>query len=118
MALTSESVEITISTIEISLKLQSDTDSISPETEVRSNTSQSAQTGPGQTSQVPSDAPPGYIESLLLKIKNNLKLTINNLILKYVENDIVLSLNIKQITLQEGFQKTVYFLDDSFFKPV
>ena len=44
------------------------------------------------------EAPPGYIESLLMKIKNNLSLTISNLILKYVEEDIVLSLNVKQIT--------------------
>ena len=33
-----------------------------------------------------------------MKIKNNLSLTISNLILKYVEEDIVLSLNVKQIT--------------------
>ena len=35
-----------------------------------------------------------------MKIKNNLSLTISNLILKYVEEDIVLTLNVKQITSQ------------------
>ena len=33
-----------------------------------------------------------------MKIKNNLSITISNLILKYVEQDIVLSLNVKEIT--------------------
>jgi vacuolar protein sorting-associated protein 13B len=43
--------------------------------------------------------PPGYMESLMLKIGNNIHIEIENLILKYVENDIVLSLNIKSINL-------------------
>jgi len=45
------------------------------------------------------EAAPGYIESLILKIGNNINVKIENLILKYVENDIVLSLNIKSIHL-------------------
>ena len=36
--------------------------------------------------------------NLLMKIKNNLSITVSNLILKYVEQDIVLSLNVKEIT--------------------
>ena len=37
--------------------------------------------------------PPGYIQSLINKIISNVKIICNNLILKYVEEDIVLSLN-------------------------
>ena len=45
------------------------------------------------------DLTPGYLESLLLKIGNNIDVEIQNLILKYVENDIVLSVNIKSVRL-------------------
>jgi len=41
------------------------------------------------------EVPPGYIQSLLNKIFHNLNIVVNNLILKFVEDDIVLSLNIK-----------------------
>ena len=41
------------------------------------------------------DLPPGYLQSLLNKIMHNVNVVVNNLILKFFEDDIVLSLNIK-----------------------
>ena len=45
------------------------------------------------------EAPPGYVQSLINKIISNLKIVCNNLILKYVEDDIVLSLNTRWLCL-------------------
>ncbi|XP_041362052.1 vacuolar protein sorting-associated protein 13B-like [Gigantopelta aegis] len=41
------------------------------------------------------DLPPGYLQSLMNRVLNNVSVIINNLILKFVEDDIVLSLNVK-----------------------
>ena len=43
--------------------------------------------------------PPGYVQSLINKIISNVKIVCNNLILKYVEEDIVLSLNTRWLCL-------------------
>ena len=43
--------------------------------------------------------PPGYVQSLLNRITNNVNVVINNLILKFAEDDIVLSINIKCVEL-------------------
>ncbi|MGH0159811.1 UNVERIFIED_CONTAM: hypothetical protein FKN15_044086 [Acipenser sinensis] len=40
------------------------------------------------------DLPPGYVQSLIRRVVNNVNIVVNNLILKYVEDDIVLSVNI------------------------
>ena len=45
------------------------------------------------------EAPPGYVQSLINKIISNVKIVCNNLILKYVEEDIVLSLNTRWLCL-------------------
>lgn len=37
---------------------------------------------------------PGYVQSLIRRVVNNVNIVVNNLILKYVEDDIVLSVNI------------------------
>lgn len=37
---------------------------------------------------------PGYVQSLIRRVANNVNIVVNNLILKYVEDDIVLSVNI------------------------
>ncbi len=42
---------------------------------------------------------PGYIQSLMSKIVNNISIVCNNVILKYLEEDIVLSLNARTVTL-------------------
>ena len=43
------------------------------------------------------DLPPGYLQSIVNRIVNNVNIVINNLILKFVEDDIVLSLNVKSV---------------------
>ena len=43
------------------------------------------------------ELPPGYLQSLVNRIMNNVTLVVNNLILKFVEDDIVLSLNVKSV---------------------
>lgn len=46
--------------------------------------------------------PPGYVQSLLNKVIYNLTVRVNNFILKYVEDDIVLSLNVKSAELHSA----------------
>ena len=46
--------------------------------------------------------PPGYVQSLINKIISNVKIVCNNLILKYVEEDIVLSLNTRWLCLSSA----------------
>lgn len=36
----------------------------------------------------------GYVQSLIRRVVNNVNIVVNNMILKYVEDDIVLSVNI------------------------
>ena len=43
--------------------------------------------------------PPGYVQGLLNKVINNVCICVNNLILKYTEDDIVFSLNIKSVEI-------------------
>ncbi|KAM5281500.1 intermembrane lipid transfer protein VPS13B isoform 1-T1 [Ctenodactylus gundi] len=98
----SEPVVITINTMECILKLkdgiQDDHESCGSNSTNRSATEntksslkprriqQAAPTDP--------DLPPGYVQSLIRRVVNNVNIVINNLILKYVEDDIVLSVNI------------------------
>ncbi|KAM4688560.1 intermembrane lipid transfer protein VPS13B [Discoglossus pictus] len=98
----SESVVITINTMECILKLkdgaQEDHESCGSSSTNRSTTEsakspmkprkiqQAAPTDP--------DLPPGYVQSLIRRVVNNVNIVVNNLILKYVEDDIVLSVNI------------------------
>ncbi len=44
-------------------------------------------------------SPPGYMQSLINKIISNVSIVCNNLILKYVEGDIVLSLNTRRLRI-------------------
>lgn len=41
--------------------------------------------------------PPGYVQGILNKVVNNVSFKINNIIIKYVEDDIVFSLNVKSV---------------------
>lgn len=50
---------------------------------------------------VPS-APPGYMASLVNKIANNISLKLHNVILKYVEDDIVVSMNIQLLSFDSA----------------
>ena len=46
------------------------------------------------------EAPTSYIQNLMSKIINNVSVVCNNLILKYVEDDIVLSINVKTLEMK------------------
>ena len=43
--------------------------------------------------------PSGYVQSLLNRVINNVSIQVHNVILKYVEDDIVLSLNLKSVEM-------------------
>ncbi|XP_047218016.1 vacuolar protein sorting-associated protein 13B-like isoform X4 [Girardinichthys multiradiatus] len=97
----SEPVVITINTMECILKLkdgaQDDHDSCSSSTSRSVSDSSKSTTKPRRLQQAaPSDPdlPPGYVQSLIRRVVNNVNIVVNNLILKYVEDDIVLSVNI------------------------
>ena len=47
-------------------------------------------------------APPGYMSSLINKIANNISLKCNNIILKYVEEDIVVSMNVQVLSIDSA----------------
>ncbi|KAM8966204.1 intermembrane lipid transfer protein VPS13B isoform 2-T2 [Pelodytes ibericus] len=98
----SESVVITINTMECILKLkdggQEDLDSCGSSSTNRSTTesakSPSKPRKIQQAAPTDPDLPPGYVQSLIRRVVNNVNIVVNNLILKYVEDDIVLSVNI------------------------
>ncbi|XP_035658997.1 vacuolar protein sorting-associated protein 13B-like isoform X1 [Branchiostoma floridae] len=96
-----EPVVITINTIECVLKLRDaspgETDSTSSKTSTASSRASSVDRSKVKRQLTGSDAdlPPGYVQTLINRVVNNVSIVVNNLILKYVEDDIVLSLNIK-----------------------
>lgn len=98
----SEPVVITINTMECILKLkdgvQDDHESCGSNSTNRStaeNTKSSTKLRRiQQAAPTDPDLPPGYVQSLIRRVVNNVNIVINNLILKYVEDDIVLSVNI------------------------
>ncbi|XP_043921582.1 vacuolar protein sorting-associated protein 13B [Protopterus annectens] len=95
----SEAVIITINTMECILKLkdgaQNDHESCGSSSTNRSiNESVKSLAKPRRIQQTDPDLPPGYVQSLIRRVVNNVNIIVNNLILKYVEDDIVLSVNI------------------------
>ncbi|XP_053671577.1 intermembrane lipid transfer protein VPS13B [Anopheles nili] len=87
----SEPIVITINTIEFVLKLRDNNDRNVPKREP-------PRKGKG-TDEVP---PPGYMASLINKIANNITIRCHNVILKYVEEDIVVSMNIQQLSMESA----------------
>ncbi|XP_064076371.1 intermembrane lipid transfer protein VPS13B [Vanessa tameamea] len=45
------------------------------------------------------DTPPGYMQALVRRIVSNIAVRVNSLIVKYVHDDIVLSLNVKRLSI-------------------
>uniref|UniRef100_A0AAG5CN30 Chorein N-terminal domain-containing protein n=1 Tax=Anopheles atroparvus TaxID=41427 RepID=A0AAG5CN30_ANOAO len=87
----SEPIVITINTIEFVLKLRDSNDRNVPKKEpIRRG--KSADEAP----------PPGYMASLISKIANNISIRCHNVILKYVEEDIVVSMNIQQLSMESA----------------
>lgn len=92
---------ITINTIECVLRLPDSKSKASPESsEASFRSSQDQQRSKKASRRLQQqDTPPGYVQSLINKIISNVKIECNNLILKYVEDDIVLSLNTRWLCL-------------------
>lgn len=51
------------------------------------------------------EPPQGYVQLLINKIVSNIRIYCNNVILKYVEEDIVLSMNIKLLKFESANNK-------------
>lgn len=94
----SEPIVITINTVECILKVR---DTVYDENEsTSSSSSNSMTTGMGKPqrrlkSKASEELPPGYLQSIMNRVVNNVTFIVNNLILKFVEDDIVLTVNIK-----------------------
>uniref|UniRef100_A0A182MEU4 Chorein N-terminal domain-containing protein n=1 Tax=Anopheles culicifacies TaxID=139723 RepID=A0A182MEU4_9DIPT len=88
----SEPIVITINTIEFVLKLRDTNErNVVPKREPPRK-GKSAEEAP----------PPGYMASLINKIANNITIRCHNVILKYVEEDIVVSMNIQQLSMESA----------------
>ncbi|XP_020300480.1 vacuolar protein sorting-associated protein 13B isoform X2 [Pseudomyrmex gracilis] len=87
--ITSEPIVVTINTIECILKLKD-------ENTTKANTP----TLQKKNETVQEKTPPGYIKNIVTKVINNITIKCNNLILKYVEEDIVLSVNVRFLSMQ------------------
>lgn len=48
------------------------------------------------------EAPPGYMQALVKRIVSNISVRIHHLIVKYVQDDIVLSLNVKHLAVDSA----------------
>lgn len=48
------------------------------------------------------EAPPGYMQALVRRIVSNIALKVHHLIVKYVQDDIVLSLNVKHLSIDSA----------------
>ncbi|XP_015121632.1 vacuolar protein sorting-associated protein 13B [Diachasma alloeum] len=86
--ITSEPIVITINTIECILKMNDGSEKGEDLLSPRSPDS------------FQEDTPPGYMRSIVTKVVNNITINCNNLILKFVEEDIVLSVNIRFLSMQ------------------
>ena len=101
--LNTEPIVLTINTIECVLKLPGDRASSVASSEDASSVASSKTTGEEKRKmkkkQEEQGAPPGYIQGLINKVISNIQIVCNNLILKYVEEDLVLSLNVRTASL-------------------
>ena len=90
-----EPVVVTIKTMEFIIKLNDS--GIQPdivETDAGAENPIQNKVDPTTSSE---DLPPGYVQSLLNKVVNNICFKVENVIIKYVEDDIVFSLNAKSV---------------------
>eukprot|EP00095_Tigriopus_kingsejongensis_P000632 maker-scaffold275_size226830-snap-gene-1.19 protein:Tk00632 transcript:maker-scaffold275_size226830-snap-gene-1.19-mRNA-1 annotation:"hypothetical protein DAPPUDRAFT_217952" len=101
-----EPIVITINTIECVLKLPGDDDpgDSAESSSMGSATGSVSKTGRRVKPKKPDtpEAPPSYVQYLINKIISNVSIVCNNLILKYVEEDIVLSLNTRNLRLSSA----------------
>ncbi len=107
--LNAEPIVVTINTIECVLKLPGEGDPESEDTATDASLSVRLPDAPAQPRQPGGDdaaaaaaAPPGYVQSMINRIISNVSIVCNNLILKYVEDDIVLSVNVRNLHLSSA----------------
>ncbi|XP_042214275.1 vacuolar protein sorting-associated protein 13B-like isoform X1 [Homarus americanus] len=94
--LTSEPIVITINTIECILKLKGGEGASSESSSQSGSGPKSADVRRKQRRQ-DLEVPTSYVQGLINRIINNVCIVCNNVILKYVEDDIVLSINVKTL---------------------
>ncbi|XP_055848221.1 intermembrane lipid transfer protein VPS13B isoform X2 [Episyrphus balteatus] len=95
MKITSEPIKITINTIEFVLKLKdSNSESPSPKKTEKKKRISKVEDGTHQQQ--------GYMPGLVNKIINNMVINCHNIILKYVEEDIVVSMNIQLLSFSSA----------------
>ncbi|XP_052746449.1 intermembrane lipid transfer protein VPS13B isoform X2 [Bicyclus anynana] len=80
----SEPIVVTINTIECILSLDPPPEEETPQEPARTQVE---------------EAPPGYMRALVRKILSNIAVRVNSLIVKYVHDDVVLSLNVKRLSV-------------------
>ena len=107
--ITSEPVVVTINTLEFVAELKEfdpskssqNTSNLSPNTSLPNSPSSSNlnQSAENQNQQQQQQVPAGYIQNIITKILFNIQLIVNNVIIKFVEDDIVLSFNMKSAEL-------------------
>ncbi|XP_068617900.1 intermembrane lipid transfer protein VPS13B isoform X2 [Battus philenor] len=83
----SEPIIITIDTIECILSLQPPPEEYPPSESTRSPVV---------------EAPPGYMRALVRRVVSNISVRVHHLIVKYVQDDIVLSLNVKHLAIDSA----------------
>ncbi|KAG5888478.1 hypothetical protein JTB14_022106 [Gonioctena quinquepunctata] len=99
--LASEPITITINTIECILNLKGKDGATRAENSSQSKEKIKKPTSNGKEL----EAPQGYVQLLISKIVSNIRIYCNNLILKYVEEDIVLSMNVKRLKFESANNK-------------
>uniref|UniRef100_T1IW73 Chorein N-terminal domain-containing protein n=1 Tax=Strigamia maritima TaxID=126957 RepID=T1IW73_STRMM len=90
----SEPIIVTVNTFECILKLKDGSETNESET----GSDESSQKRKPQRLEV-EDASPSFVQSLVTRILSNMNIICNNVILKYVEGDIVMSINVKSAQL-------------------
>ncbi|KAJ1522739.1 hypothetical protein ONE63_001898 [Megalurothrips usitatus] len=98
----SEPICITINTIECILKLRGE-DSAGADGGGNSGGTKERRRRPYKTTDAV--APPGYVQTMVNKIVSNITINCSNLIVKYVEEDIVMSMNVKNLLFQSANEK-------------
>jgi vacuolar protein sorting-associated protein 13B len=99
--ITSEPVVVTINTLEFVAKLKNQDSSTPQAANTTCNSSFGSQNASAEESllkkqqQQQPQMPTGYIQNIITKILFNIQLIVNNVIIKFVEEDMVLSFNMK-----------------------
>ena len=101
--ITYEPVTVTINTIEFVVKLrdpgEKSSEGVSENDDKAKTKEFKREMQKAKVAREAEHLPPGYVQGVMNKVVNNISVCVNNLILKYVEEDIVFSLNIKSVSL-------------------